>query len=257
MRPGRRFSGATLVAGAVLLCCSTIATSCGIPVSGEVEVLAQGDHLELLDGTTSTTMQVADPGAPDSTPVNLFFVGADNKLEFVVRDFANNATQNDVLNALEGGPAAEEIEQFEGPAILQTFVPAGLAARFDELDLEAGAQRIVVDPEAGLRQQVEEAAADGRLIVSQIVCTVLDLELEGVVGVEIYDGEEAIPLSDNAAQPIIGPAVADDFGGCVTGAEERQAQLDAEAEAEATNSSTTVPNPRLSPTAPGRTIEES
>ncbi len=237
----------TLATGAMAVCCSTVALSCGIPVSGEVEVLAQEEHLELLDGTTSTTVPVADPGAPDSTPVKLFFVGADSKLEFVVRDFTDDAKRNDVLNALESGPTVQEIEQFEGPVILQTFVPLGLSARFDQLDEETGAQRIVVDPEAGLRQDVEEQAADGRLIVSQIVCTVLELELPGVEGVEIYDGEEAIPLSDNAAQPIVGPAVAEDFGGCVTGAEERQAQLEAEAEAEGASTSTTAPNPRLAP----------
>lgn len=217
------------VAG-VVACLVMIAAACGFPVSDQVEYLAQDDYRELLDGTTSTIAPVAEPGESGSTPVSLYFVGPNNKLESVIRDFPVESTRNDVLSALEGGPLPSEIEQFEGPGILQTFVPGGLSAQFGALDDEFGAQRIIVDPAGELRQRVEEQVGDGRLIVSQIVCTVLRLNLAGVTGVEIYDGEEAIPLSDNAAQPIIGPAQLEDFDDCVTGTQELQNQLETEGE---------------------------
>lgn len=213
----------TLVVGV-----SMIVSACGIPVNDEVEFLAQDDHLELLNGTTSTTAAVAEPDDPESFPTELFFV-QDNKLEKVTRAFLTAPTGNDLLVALEAGPNQDEIDAFaEGPDDLQTLLPAGLGATFGELDRETGAQQILVNPEALLRQLVEEQPEGARLIVSQIVCTVLTLGFDSVAGVEIFDGDERIPLSDNAAELIDGPAQIENFDNCITGTELRQEQLDAE-----------------------------
>ncbi len=248
---GRQFRPAstirsTVVAATMVLV--VLAASCGLPVSDEVDFLAQDEHLELLDGTTSTTAPVAEPGEPGSISVELFFVGQD-KLESVVRDLPDEAQRNDVLRALENGPTQDEIAQFEGPDPLQSFVPAGLSAQFGTLDEDRGAQRIIVDPVAELRQRLEENPDDNRLIVSQIVCTVLNLNLPGVSGVEIYDGEEPIALSNNAAQLIIGPAQLEDFDNCITGTQELEQLAEAEAESEAEESSTTTAT--TAATAPG------
>ncbi len=209
--------------------------SCGLPVSGEVETLPADEHRELLEGTTSTTLLVADPDESNSRRVKLFFVGPDDKLEFVIRSFPEGSVNNNVLEALELGPSEDEVAGFE---TLQTFIPVGLAAQFDILDEERGSMPIIVDPIGELRRRVEEDPEQGTLIISQLVCTVLNLNLTGVQGVEIYDGgEDPIPLSDNAVQPIIGPAQSEDFDNCITGTEEREqlaeeAQNESEAEAE-------------------------
>lgn len=226
-------------ATALLALASVVASGCGLPVSDEVEYLAQEDHLELLDGTTSTTAPVAEPGEPGNISVELFFIGQDDQLESVIRDLPDEAQRNDVLRALEIGPTQDEIDRFEGTDPLQSLVPAGLSAQFGTLDEDRGAQPIIVDPTAELRQRLEENPDTNRLIVSQIVCTVLRLNLAGVSGVEIYDGEEPIALSNNAAQLIIGPAQLEDFDNCITGTEERERLAEAEAEA-ADNGTTTT-----------------
>lgn len=237
-----RLRFAPIVAVLLAMLFGIVGTGCGLPVSGEVEYLENDEHLELLNGTTSTTVLVAEPGEEDSTPVRLFFIGPDGKLEFVVRPLPAESVNNDVLTALESGPIEAEIAEFE---TLQTFIPAGLAAQFGTIDLERGSMPIIVDPEGGLRERLEGEPDEARLIISQLVCTVLSLNLGGVQGVEIYDGgEDALPLSDNAAQPIIGPAKREDFGNCVTGTDEREQQRE-EAENESdqadTSTTTTVP----------------
>lgn len=227
-----RLSVAAAVAAALML----LGAGCGLPVSGEVEVLAADEHRELLDGTTSTTLLVAEPGESNSKRVKLFFIGPDDKLESVIRPFPEDAVNNNVLEALEDGPSEDELAGFE---TLQTFIPLGLAAQFDTVDEERGSMPIIVDPIGELRRRVEEEPDQGTLIVSQLVCTVLNLNLEGVRGVEIYDGgEDPIPLSDNAAERIIGPAQIDDFDDCITGTEERE-QLTDEAQNESETSDTT------------------
>lgn len=225
---------------AVIMGLAAVAGGCGLPESDQVEVLAQDDHRELLEGTTSTEVPVADPEDEEAPRVRLFFIGEDNKLESVIRSFREGSNKNDVLKALEAPPTAEEIAAYEG--ILQTFLLDGLAPRFGEPNRETGSQPILVE-DVGLRQRVEDQTDTGRLIVRQIVCTVLSLNLDDVVGVEIYDGEEPIPLTDNAAQPIIGPAELEDFDNCTTGTEEREAQLEAETEEDGTTTTarTTVP----------------
>ncbi|MGI9596636.1 MAG: hypothetical protein ACR2QK_10775 [Acidimicrobiales bacterium] len=234
-----RWPSAVFVATVIAATLSIVAAACGLPVNDEVDILAQDDHLELLQGTTSTTAPVAEPGEPGSVAVQLFFVGQDNKLESVIRELPDDAQRNDVLRALENGPTQDEIDLYEGPDPLQTFVPAGLSAQFGNLDEDRGAQRIIVDPAAELRQRLDESPDPNRLIVSQIVCTVLKLGLAGVSGVEIYDGDEPIDLSNNAAQLIIGPAQLEDFDNCMTGAEERDKLAEAEAEAEGSTTTTT------------------
>lgn len=224
MTAGSRRSRRLAVLAALL---AAVAVACGVPVNDEVELLAQDEHTELLVGTSSTTAPVADP--EEGTVVELFFV-QDNKLEVVERPFISGSSFNDVLDALESGPLPDEVDLFaEGPEPLQTFVPGGLSARFGTLDRETGAQHVDVDPAAELRQRVEEQTEGARLIVSQIVCTAMHLELDNVAGIEIFDGDEKIPLSDNAAQPIAGPAQIKDFDNCTTGTEQRQEQAEAEA----------------------------
>ncbi|MGH1488244.1 MAG: hypothetical protein ACRBK7_02430 [Acidimicrobiales bacterium] len=228
---GRSFSLRPSRSVLPLLVAATIVAGCSLPVSDQVETLPASEHRELLDGTTSTTVLVAEPGESSSPPVKLFFIGPDDKLEAVVRPLPEDSVNNDVLRALEQGPIETEIAQFE---TLQTFVPDGLAAQFGTVDKDRGSMPLIVDPGVELRRRVEEEPDQGRLIISQLVCTVLSLNLNDVLGVEIFDGgEEAIPLSDNAAQPIIGPAQAEDFDSCITGTEERQEQLEEQAENQA------------------------
>jgi hypothetical protein len=213
-----------------------IGAGCSLPVSGEVEVLAQDDHRELLNGTTSTTVLVAEPDEPNSTLVKLFFIGPDDKIEFIERSLPAGSVNNDVLNALENGPIDDEIAQFE---TLQTFIPLGLSAEFGPVDEERGSMQVIVDPAGELRERVDIEPESGRLAIKQLVCTVLNLNLGGVQGIEIYDGgEDPIPLSDDAAQPIIGPAQKEDFDNCTTGTEERAAQLEEEGQTTSTSAST-------------------
>jgi hypothetical protein len=226
---------------AVLLGLAAIAGACGIPVNDEVEVLAQGEHFELLNGTTSTTaLEVAEPDDPESFPVDLYFV-LDNRLEVVSRPFLTAPSGNELLAALESGPVQGEIDLFEGSEELQSLLPAGLTASFGPF--EGASQQIMVNPEAELRQRVEEQPEVARLIVSQIVCTVVsfltDVEVSEPeateIGVELFDGEERIPLSDSASQPIGGPANVGNFDACITGTALRQEQVEAEAENQSTS----------------------
>ena len=102
-------------------------------------------------------------------------------------------------------PTPEELDLFqETVGNLKTLIPPGLSARLDDRDLERGVQPIQVDPDARLRQLLADDPDNARIAVKQIVCTVLpalddDWNIEGV---EIYDGEEQLPLTDDAAQPL-------------------------------------------------------
>lgn len=221
---------------------ATVVAGCGIRVDDQVNLLSQDDHTELLIGTTSTTAPVADPADPGTTSVALFFIGGpDDKLERVERDFASPTTPNDVLAALELGPEQDEIDQFEEIGLLRTFIPAGLSATLGSKNEDFGVQQILVQPEGNLRLILEDQPPPGRLIVKQIVCTVLNLNLDNVSGVEIFDeGEEAIPLTDNDSEPIIGAATTNDFDNCITGTEERQALLEEETNSSSTTTATTT-----------------
>lgn len=194
------------------------ATACGLPVNDEVEVLARDGHEELLDGTTTTIEAPPASEGAQMKIVMLYFIGADNKLEVVERAFTLPLTGPDVMTALAEGPTPLEAEPFAELGIVQTLIPEGLNADLGDRNEETGVQRVDVDPIAELRLQDDD---NRRLVVSQIVCTVLSLNQPDIFGVEIYDGEEAIPLTDNDAQPIQGPAGIDDFDDCRTGADDR------------------------------------
>lgn len=205
---------------AALVATAMLAAACGLPVGGEVETLSQDDHNELIFGTTSTTIPVPE----ETTSVALYFVGPDNKLEAVIREFPEGTKIPEVLDAVANQPLEEERDLFaDQGGTLQTLLPAGLEPVFGEKDLERESQPIIVNPEAGLRQIVEEQPVRGQLIAAQIVCTVLRLRIDGISGVEIFDGgEEAILLSDVNAEPLVGPATREDFADCITGTEERE-----------------------------------
>ena len=133
-----------------------------------------------------------------------------------------------MLEALETGPTTGEIEE-SGLETLQTQLPVGLNARFGVQDLARESQIVEVDPEGQLRNIVEEQPVLGRLIVTQIVCTALGMNLGEITGIDITDGgEDPIAVSDINAVPLQRPANRSDFDDCRTGEQER-----AEAEAEA------------------------
>ena len=209
---------------------SLAASACGIPVDEtQVETLDASGHPELLEGTTSTTL-LANPEDEENLDVRLFFIGPDNQLESVIRPVADGTKINAVLGALEQGPLEEEKELFAGD--LTTALPSGLSPVLGTR--QDGNQPVIVNPEAGLREQIGEEG--GRLIVTQIVCTVLDAgKKRGIDSIEIFDGEdEPISLTDSTSQPIVGPATEANFDDCQTGAElELEAEEDAEG-AEAT-----------------------
>lgn len=214
--PGRRRDHTARIF--VLAIFVLLAAACGVPVNDEVQVLARDGHEELLDGTTTTTEPPPPSAGTPTKTVMLYFLGADNKLEVVQRAFPSPVTGAEVLTALEQGPVPAEAEPFEELGILTTLLPDGLAGAFGERNEETGVQRVNVDPKADFRLLDDVTR---RLIVSQIVCTVLNLNQPGISGVEIFDGEEAIPLNDNDAEPIQGPAELADFDDCKTGTEER------------------------------------
>lgn len=217
---------------AVTLVVALIAVGCGLPVSDGVEIIEKDDHMELLEGTTSTTLPEADPSDDNVALVGLYFIGPDEKLERITRAFPAGTTRDEVLDALEEGPLATEIEE-SGLETLQTQLPVGLNPRFGAQDDERQTQTVEVDPEGQLRSIVEEQPVLGRLIVTQIVCTALSLNLDEATGIIITDGgEEPIIFSDINAEPLLGPATRADFNDCQTGAQERAAAEDAEAEAE-------------------------
>lgn len=197
-----------------------VAVGCGLPANDQVEAISVEGHEELLNGTTTTTEPEPEPEDPETATLTLFFIGPDSKLERVQRPFSAPVI-DDVLAALEAGPIAEELVPFEERGILESRVPEGLSAKAGGRNPELGIQRIDVDPEAGFRVRLQDEPALSRLPVSQIVCTILNLPIEEVTGVAIYDGEEEpLQLSDNDAEPIIGPAKLEDFDGCKTGTDE-------------------------------------
>ena len=203
------------------LCVALLAVACGVPVSDQVELISAEGHEELLNGTTTTTEPIPEAADPETTPLDLFFIGADNKLERVTRPFTSPKIV-DVLAALENPPLPSELELFEDIGVLESRVPEGLSAIGGGKDIERGIQRIDVNPEVGLRVQLQEEPASARLPIAQLVCTILNLPLPDISGVEIFDGEEEpLQLSDTDAEPITGPATLEDFDGCKTGAEER------------------------------------
>lgn len=197
---------------------SLLAAACGIPTEETVEALPQTGHEELLDGTTSTTEEPPELVNEDVKIVSLYFIGIDSKLEVVERPLARPVTGSALLGVLEAGPTTEERNAFAEVGILTTLLPSGLNGQFTESNPETGVQPVLVDPAAELRLLDDDTR---RIIVSQIVCTVLLLRQPGIFGVEIFDGEEPIPLTDNNAEPIEGPAELEDFNGCQTGTEER------------------------------------
>ncbi len=210
-----------------------VAAACGIPATDGVEIIDKQDHLELLEGTTTTTIPETDPTDDGAALVGLFFIGPDDKLERVTRAFPAGTTRDQVLEALQQGPVATEIEE-SGLETLQTQLPVGLNPSFGAQDEERQTQTVEVEPEGQLRSIVEEQPVLGRLIVTQIVCTALGLELDDATGIVITDGgEEPIIFSDINAEPILGPVTRADFNDCQTGAQERAEAEDAEAEAEA------------------------
>ena len=211
------------------------AAACGIPIDEDAKPLSQDGHEEALGGAPTTTATTAP--ADDPFLLNLYFVGPDNKLEVVQRPYSEGPTINDVLHDLEVGPTPEELDQVqETLGNLKTLIPPGLSARLNGRDIDRGVQFIMVDPSAMLRQRLDDEPANARVAVKQIVCTVLqalDDEL-GLRGVEIYDGDEILPLTDDNAQPLDGPATLEDFSNCRTGTEERNALLEAEESGENT-----------------------
>lgn len=221
------------------LCAALLAVACGLPVSEQIEVVSPEGHEELLFGTTTTTEPVPEAADPETTPLDLFFIGPDNKLERVTRPFTSPKII-DVLAALENPPLPTEVELFEDLGVLESRVPEGLSATGGGQNLELGIQRVDVNPEAGLRAQLQENPEPARLIVAQLVCTILNLPLPNVSGVEIFDGqEEALQLSDTDAEPITGPARLEDFDGCKTGTEERLELLEEGADIGLESSTTT------------------
>lgn len=216
---------------------------CGIPVSDGVEVIPPDDHLALLEGTTTTTIPEPDPTDDDVPLVGLYFIGPDDTLERVTRAFPIGTTRDQVLEALSDGPTADEIQE-SGLETLQTQIPVGLNPRFGVQDEDRQSQTVVVDPEGQLRNIVTEQPVLGRLIVTQIVCTALALDLGDITGVVITDGaEEEIVLSDINAEPLLRPATRADFDDCKTGAQERAEAEDAEAESDASTTTTAAGTP--------------
>ncbi len=232
-RPARRRLAA-LAAGLALG-----AAACGIP-EGEPQALPREGREDLLEGTTTTTTTIVGPS--DNVTHRLFFIGPDDKLETIERTYPANVRINTVLKDLEQPPQPEEQPTDEEVGLLRSLVPDGLDATLLEEtpeDQERGVRMLQVAPVGGLRQLLDESPVQGRLVVSQVVCTFLRVSPEGTVGVEIRDDEGIIPLTDDAAQPINGPADEDDFGGCQTGTEEREELV--EAGSESTTSSTEAP----------------
>ena len=230
MSAEQRRSRWTTSAAVTTVVIGLLASACGIPVSGQVETIAPEGHEELLDGTTSTTEPVPEPEDTDVIGLQLYFIGPDDLLERVERPFAEPAIIDDLLVALEQGPTTEEAALFDELGILESRIPDGLAASSGPKDDDLQIQQINVDPAGELRVRLQDDPAAARLIVSQLVCTVLGLPLE-ISGVQIFDGGEGpLQLSDNDAEPITGPATLDDFDGCRTGEDVRLELLEEGAE---------------------------
>jgi hypothetical protein len=235
--------------GALFAACTLAITGCGIPLDEEAQPLstAEGRRSEIITGITTSTSSstvAPDESVPEPALVSLYFIGA-GELETVEREVAD---VNRALEALIENPEPDERPDLvEAEILLQTFIPPEMNPIPRGKDDERGVQRVQVsaDEVSGLRGILQENPDTGRLIVSQLVCTVLNLV--DVNGVEIYDSDPLvdgeppapIPLIDNSAQTIERPANEDDFGGCLTGTERRALEAEA-AEAEATGT-TAVP----------------
>ncbi len=205
---------------------SLTVAACGIPPSDEVESLDAAEYQELLQGA-STTVEAATVDPLDNEPElrRLFWFGPDLSLEAVSRTFGPDPLITDVLNALGNGVNETDQRQIGeefGP--LTSKIPPDLGLTLLEND-DPTSHRINVNPEADLRSLSASEPVRFRQIVIQIVCTVMGVSKDNIVGVQIYDDTQAdaepIPLIDADGQTIVGPANQSDFGDCRTGADDR------------------------------------
>ncbi len=189
--------------------------ACGIQTDAPPEALDTTDHQELLNGTTSTTQP---PIEEDTSIRNLYFVNGNLELEAVQRPYPRGTPIDDILLDLEAGPTEEEKQGFESG--LQSLLAGHAPNLQDETDADAEGQvrRVLVDPEAGLRELIVDEPPTGRLIVKQIICTLTELLDDEVLGVWIIDGgSEPVELTDDAGEIINRAARPEDFSNCITG----------------------------------------
>lgn len=221
---------APAIVAASVLAVGLAATGCAISVDERPQALEQDGWEEVLAGTSPTGSTLpADAPEDETVTIRLFFIGLDNKPESVSRAFPPDPGVNDILAGLADGPTDEEQAAFADQ--LQTRIPTPLNPRFGERDADGETVSIVVDPEADFRNLVEQEPEQARLVATQIVCTVLNLNLEeDVSGLIIEDDQGPIPVLDANGTRLDGAARLDDYNGCITGAEERLAEAEAEAD---------------------------
>lgn len=220
----------------LLAALTLLAAACGLPV-GEPEALSQEGWEDLLEGTTTTTITPVADDAGETVEIQLFFIASDDNLERVTRTYPDSPQINEVLLELEDPPRPEEQEEFaEAGLLLRSLVPVGLNPTLlteTPADAARGVRVLSVETEGGLRELLEAEPLTSRLVVSQLVCTFLNLpRSETTSGVEIQDGEGPLLLADIDSQPINRPAAQSDFGDCRTGTEAREELVEEAEQAE-------------------------
>ena len=210
--------------GAIIsICMLLLLASCSIPTNDTVEALPVEGQTDLVFGTTtsSTVPDVVEEGDPR---VALYFVGANEQLERVTRIFPPGTKVSEALAALVQ-PLPEEVAQFDELTSRITEDMALVTASKDDV---TGTQTIRVQSVADLRTTVETEPARARLIVSQIVCTVVGAR-EDITGVRLVDETDApIEVNDDDGSLITGPARPSNFNDCQTGADILAEQIEAE-----------------------------
>lgn len=226
-----RTSGTSRLVLALSVCFTVLLSSCAVSTNEGVQALPTENREDLINGTTRTTT-VPEPEEDETpVPVDLYFV-SNEQLERVTRDFAPGSRVGNVLDALVQGPLPEEVADIP---TLNTRITEALGPSADGKADETGTQTIIVRSEADLRSTIEQEAGNARLIVSQIVCTVVN-EIDRISGVRIVDETgEAIEVSSESGELISGPARASHFNDCKTGRDILDEQIE-----EQTESSTTT-----------------
>ncbi len=197
-----------------------VLSACSIPTDEAVQPLPTEGRQDLINGTTTSSIA---PDIPEENvkDVRLYFVGSTDQLERVVRAFPSEVKVPDILAALVQGPTSDEVN-------LTSRITSNLAPTSAGYDEETETQTIKVSSEANLRQTVEQEPAIARLIVSQIVCTVVNLR-ENISGVRLIDEtDEPIEVNDDLGQLITGSARASHFNDCKTGQDILEEQIEFE-----------------------------
>lgn len=179
-----------------------LTAGCGVPTQESAQVINDAPPAlfeDLPEPTVTTTPQNPGPGII----LRLYWHTETGVLVRFERPLSEQPVPDEVLVNLAQGPTEEEQARDPSTLVQRRFV-ADPPPQFLGVNGEGTARLRVAD---GIRE-----TDNLRLAAAQIVCTTLQFTL--IDSVILEDSQGDIPLTDNDANPIEGPAMASDFGDC-------------------------------------------